>query len=155
MIEYGYIENGFLRSKIIEPYIERRLNAQNEVITRTVSIEEQIAMLSPEWKPVDAIDESKTICNEENYTIRIEPYDNGDRISYRYVKSVDNYKLRSDIDALKNELAATDYQVIKCYEASLTGEDLPYDIVALHASRNEIRARINEIQTTQINFTSL
>ena len=155
MIEYGYIENGFLRSKIIEPYIEKSLNEKSEIITRTVSVEEQIAMLSPEWKPVDAIDESKTVCDEENYTIRVVPYDNGDRISYRYEKSVDNYKLRSDIDALKNELAATDYQVIKCYEASLTGEDLPYDIVALHASRNEIRARINEIQVTQINLTSL
>lgn len=155
MIEYGYIENGFLRSRILEPYTEKYLNEKGEYETRTVSVEEQIAMLSPEWKPVDMVDDSKLACDDENYVIHIEPYDNGDRISFRYVKAVDNFKLRTDIEALKQKLDATDYQVIKCYEASLVGEELPYDVQTLHSSRNAIRAKINEIQATQIKLTSL
>lgn len=155
MVEYGYIENGYLRSKILEPYTENRYDESGKRITRTVSIEEQIAALDPIYKPVDAVDFSKTQCDEENYTIQVEPYDNGDRISFRYVKAVDNFKLRADIEALKQELAATDYQVIKCYEASLVGEELPYDVQTLHTSRNAIRAKINDIQATQIRLTSL
>lgn len=155
MIEYGYIENGYLRSRILEPYTENFLNEKGERETRIVSVEEQMAMLSPEWKPVDMIDDSKLVCDDENYVMHIEPYDNGDRISYHYVKEVNNYKLRSEIEALKQELAATDYQVIKCYEASLVGEELPYDVQTLHTSRNAIRAKINDIQATQIKLTSL
>lgn len=155
MVEYGYIEDGFLRSRILEPYTENYLNEHGEVASRIVSIEEQIAHLSPEWKPVVAINESKLVCDEENYIMRVVPYDAGDHIDYNYIKTVDNYKMKADIEALKNELAETDYQVIKCYEASLVGEELPYDMKMLHTSRNAIRARINEIQATQINLTSL
>lgn len=155
MKEYGYIEDGYLRSRILEPYIERLQTATGEIETRTVSVEEQIKQLSSEYKPVDAVDESLMVCDDDNYTIRLVPYDNGDKISYRYEKVVNNYKLNADIEALKAELAETDYQVIKCYEASLVGEELPYDMKMLHTSRNAIRARINEIQATQINLTSL
>lgn len=155
MKEYGYIEDGYLRSRILEPYIERLQTEPGEIETRTVSVEEQIKQLSSEYKPVDAVDESLMVCDDDNYTIRLVPYDNGDKISYRYEKVVNNYKLNADIEALKAELAETDYQVIKCYEASLVGEELPYDMKMLHTSRNAIRARINEIQATQINLTSL
>lgn len=155
MKEYGYIEDGYLRSRILEPYIERLQTETGEIETRTVSVEEQIKQLSSEYKPVDAVDESLMVCDDANYTIRLVPYDNGDKISYRYEKVVNNYKLNADIEALKAELAETDYQVIKCYEASLVGEELPYDMKMLHTSRNAIRARINEIQATQINLTSL
>lgn len=155
MKEYGYIEDGYLRSRILEPYIERLQTETSEIETRTVSVEEQIKQLSSEYKPVDAVDESLMVCDDDNYTIRLVPYDNGDKISYRYEKVVNNYKLNADIEALKAELAETDYQVIKCYEASLVGEELPYDMKMLHTSRNAIRARINEIQATQINLTSL
>lgn len=150
MVEYGYIEDGFLRSRILEPYTENYLDEEGNTQSRIVSIEAQVAKLSPQWKPVVAVDESRLVCNEENYTIRIVPYDAGDRIDYHYVKVVDNYKIKADIEALKTELAATDYQVIKCYEASLAGEPLPYDIQALHTSRNAIRAQINSIEATQI-----
>ncbi len=155
MKEYGYIEDGYLRSRILEPYIERLQTETGEIETRTVSVEEQIKQLSSEYKPVDAVDESLMVCDDDNYTIRLVPYDNGDKISYRYEKVVNNYKLNADIEALKAELAETDYQVIKCCEASLVGEELPYDMKMLHTSRNAIRARINEIQATQINLTSL
>lgn len=50
------------------------------------------------------------------------------------------------IAELKAELAATDYKIIKCSEAQLVGEILPYDVAALHAERQALRDRINELQ---------
>ena len=53
-----------------------------------------------------------------------------------------------EIESLKRELLETDYMVIKCYESSLIGEELPYDISSLHASRQKIRDQINFLQKT-------
>lgn len=135
MAMYGYMENGFLRARDVE-----QGQAQN---------------LSSEWKPVDEIDESKTISDDEDYTIRLVPYDNGNRISFKYEKVVNTTKIQGEIDAIKAELSETDYQVIKCYEASLVGEELPYDIKALHEDRNEKRAQINALETKLTNLMAL
>ena len=135
MAMYGYMENGFLRARDVE-----QGQAQN---------------LSSEWKPVDDIDESKTISDDDNYTIRLVPYDNGNRISFNYEKVVNTTKIQGEIDAIKAELSETDYQVIKCYEASLVGEELPYDIKALHEDRNEKRAQINALETNLTNLMAL
>lgn len=135
MAMYGYMENGFLRARDVE-----QGQAQN---------------LSSEWKPVDEIDESKTISDDEDYTIRLVPYDNGNRISFKYEKVVNTTKIQGEIDAIKTELSETDYQVIKCYEASLVGEELPYDIKALHEDRNEKRAQINALETNLTNLMAL
>lgn len=49
---------------------------------------------------------------------------------------------------LRRSLSDTDYKVIKCMEAYLCGEELPYDIEALHAERNAQRSEINELEGT-------
>ena len=54
--------------------------------------------------------------------------------------------IEEKIAALKAELESTDYKIIKCSEASLVGEELPYDIVALHAERQALRNQINELE---------
>ena len=46
----------------------------------------------------------------------------------------------------KRQLAADDYKIIKCIEASLCGEELPYDIQDLHADRQILRAQINALE---------
>lgn len=43
-------------------------------------------------------------------------------------------------------LTDSDYKIIKCMEAYLCGEALPYDIVSLHKERNEQRALINDLE---------
>jgi len=48
--------------------------------------------------------------------------------------------------ALKDQLAQGDYKIIKCAEAQLTGEPMPYDITTLVAERNAMRAEINELE---------
>ena len=155
MAIYGYMENGFLRARSLEPYMERYTDENGKQQQRVVSVAEQAEKLSAEWKPVDDIDESKTISEDEDYTIRLVPYDAGSRISYKYEKVVNTTKIQGEIDSLKTDLSETDYQVIKCYEASLVGEELPYDIQALHKERDLKRAQINTLETNLINLTSL
>ena len=50
------------------------------------------------------------------------------------------------IAGLKDELEATDYQIIKCSEYQLAGMELPYDLAALHAQRQGLRDQINELE---------
>lgn len=47
---------------------------------------------------------------------------------------------------LKRELESTDYKIIKCSECQLLGLELPYDIIGLHAERQTIRDKINELE---------
>lgn len=51
-------------------------------------------------------------------------------------------------DRAMSELGSGDYKVIKCMEAFLCGEPLPYDIAALHAERQTLRDIINQSNTT-------
>lgn len=147
MIEYGYINNGgYLVSRFIEEQVEKYKDTDGEIKTRVISIEMQTEKLAQHgWKPVDPIDESAMQC-ADGYTVRITPYDAGDRIAYRYETVFDTQKVRRDIQALKDKLSGSDYKVIKCYEASLTGGEMPYDVAAIHAERQTIRDRINELE---------
>ena len=54
--------------------------------------------------------------------------------------------LKVEISNLKDQLAATDYKVIKCAEYSLAKLDSPYNIEELHAERQELRDKINALE---------
>jgi hypothetical protein len=54
--------------------------------------------------------------------------------------------VKIQIKALEEKIASTDYQIIKCYEYSLAGLELPYDIQELHNSREAIRKQIRELE---------
>lgn len=146
MEEYGYIENGYLRSKFLEPIAEIIKDESGNPITRIITIQQQIEMLGEQWKPVDTIDESKRFC-EDGYIIRLIPFDAGDHISYEYKKIFDTQKYKKEINDLKQQLSDSDYKVSKCYEASLLGEQMPYDVQVLHTERQGARDRINELES--------
>ena len=55
-------------------------------------------------------------------------------------------EIQSQTDVLKAQLSSSDYKVIKCMEAQLAGEEMPYDIEAIHAERQVIRDKINELE---------
>ncbi len=60
-------------------------------------------------------------------------------------------ELRQEVINLEASLSANtseigDYKIIKCYEATLTGSDAPYDIKELTAKRQAVRDKINEIE---------
>lgn len=53
--------------------------------------------------------------------------------------------MEQQIRNLECDLTASDYKIIKCYEYSLIGEELPYDIEQLHIERQAIRDEINRL----------
>lgn len=146
MTEYGYIEDGYLRAMELTPKIYNRKQPDGTVASVEVSIEEQIEQLPDFWKPVEPIDETEMVSDDEDYIIVPIPYDAGDCIKYRYERKFDTQKIRKQIQDLKDNLAATDYRVTKCYEASLLGDTLPYDIEHLHTQRQSMRDKINKLE---------
>ena len=54
--------------------------------------------------------------------------------------------ISEQIASIKNQLSSTDYKIIKCSEAQLLGKELPYDIAPLHAERQALRDKINELE---------
>lgn len=52
----------------------------------------------------------------------------------------------SEIIDLKDNLCSSDYKIIKCMEAFLCNEELPYNINDLHIERNNLRAKINNLE---------
>lgn len=151
---FGYIENGILFTKEIEPIVTKRKIADDIIETITISEEEQIANLSSEWKKVDEIDKSK-IKTDDGYVIRVTPFDNGESISFKYDKVIDTTKRKKEIAKLKQQLSDSDYQVTKCYEASLIGDVLPYDIGELHKNRQSIRDKINELENELLEILNI
>lgn len=147
MKEYGIInENGFLQTKMLQERNEQYKDINGVLRSRTITIEEQEATVKQiGWKPVDLIDNAK-LKADYGFVVRIRPIDKVDRISFEYEQVVDAKWKQRKIDTLKSELAAGDYKITKCYEASLLGEPLPYDIKELHAARQSIRDKISELE---------
>lgn len=87
--------------------------------------------------------ELAVFCNKNGLIIE----DKGD-----YLESVElpapspEEQKQAEIIRLKDELTATDYKIIKCSEYQLAGQILPYDIAELHATRQALRDRINELE---------
>lgn len=146
MTEYGYIENGILFSRFIEPIVRNYIDEFGRPQTETISVEAQVEELSPVWKPVDLIDEAKMESGDDGFVVIPKPYDAGDHIAYRYERRRDVQSVKDEIQALKDSLSESDYKITKCYEASLLGTELPYDIAELHAQRQAERDKINELE---------
>lgn len=62
------------------------------------------------------------------------------------VNTLEALKTKFIIEDLKKQIAASDYKVIKCHEYALCSLELPYDVKALHAERQALRDKINELE---------
>jgi hypothetical protein len=71
--------------------------------------------------------------------------ENGD-FEYVYTPIFSQIKVNKSIITLKQQLSDTDYKVIKNMEAQLVNVELPYDSVVLHAERQALRDKINELE---------
>lgn len=101
------------------------------------------------------VDGFKIYVEEQPQTVRLSEFQSQE-LRYRdegfqivgYYKIIDNSpeRITAEIDRLKSELTATDYQVIKSYEYTLAGEQPPYDLEKLHSERQLLRNRINELE---------
>ncbi len=145
MVEYGYMEDGYLHAVQLSERNDVQKKEDGTIVSRVISVDEQVKNLDQKFKPIDRIDESKLQC-EEGYFVRVIPYDAGDRIAYKYETVFDAKAVQNQIQMLKDELTSSDYKVIKCYEASLIGGGMPYDVAAIHSERQSIRDRINELE---------
>ena len=72
--------------------------------------------------------------------------EHGKIVQYWEVK-VDSVYTQKKIYNLKEVLSSSDYKVIKCQEASLIGEQMPYDVDELHKERQSIRDEINRLES--------
>ena len=63
-----------------------------------------------------------------------------------YIKSLDKGKCEQEIITLKQQLADTDYKVVKNVEAQSCGLEPPYNPIELHNERQALRDRINELE---------
>lgn len=50
----------------------------------------------------------------------------------------------------KDMLKADDYKIIKCYEAQLLGEEMPYDFVNLIKQRKQLRLDIEDLEKRKL-----
>lgn len=53
----------------------------------------------------------------------------------------------AEIESLKAQLASTDYMVLKDWEAEKLGLPLPYTPEKIHAVKQPLRDRINELES--------
>ena len=123
---------------------------ENGVLVTTCAPEEDAdliaRLLSDGFKPYD---ESASQPQAEAFQAVVPIYhDTGERIVLKWeVEENSPEKVEAEIERLKAELTATDYQVIKSYEYALAGVPAAYDIEELHTSREQQRIRIRELET--------
>ena len=67
-------------------------------------------------------------------------------IKWKSKKEIETEKIMAKIEALKNQLDETDYMIIKASEYQLLGLEIPYDMESLHAERQTVRDKINELE---------
>lgn len=145
-VTYGWFENGCLRTVVLEDRVQR-YEENGEVKEMIVSVEHYIEVAKKQGlKPVDMIDEEKMIPSKEDFIVVAEAVEEAEKISWAYTEKPDIRGLHKKIKALQDDLASTDYKVIKCYEANLVGEQPPYDVQNLHSSRQALRDKINSIE---------
>ena len=58
--------------------------------------------------------------------------------------------LEAELRDLKQELTNGDYKIIKCMEAYLVGDDMPYDYDALIAHRKNIRSNVEKVEMSMM-----
>lgn len=64
---------------------------------------------------------------------------------------IEREKCEAELRCLRSSLLANtseigDWKIVKCMEAKLLGEDLPYDLEVLNNQRQKVRDRINELE---------
>lgn len=145
-IEYGYMEGGTLVSRFFEEQRIYTNDKDGKQRLKVITVEEQVAALSEEWKPVERISDFMLESTNPYEVVIPVPYDAGTHIAYDYQKRFDVQQVKTEIQGLKDALTSSDYKVLKCYEASLLGHILPYDIEFLHEERQAQRDQINYLE---------
>ena len=146
-MKIGILKNGIFDVREINEYQSKMELPDGSISTVIVTVEAQLEeYASKGWKPVEEIDTSQLECSEKFFSTLVQPIDRGAIIGFTYEKRLDKRLVEREIERLKSELSASDYKVTKCYEASLMGDALPYDIASMHSERQTIRDKINQLE---------
>lgn len=99
-----------------------------------------------DYKPM----EEKRPTSVGQYERLVAHYEDADsKIIVTYTLETDPDAVNRDIRSLQEQLSATDYIIIKTYEAKLLSESQPYTDEELETTakqRKELRSKINELQ---------
>ena len=146
-MKIGRIKNNDFDVREITEYQTKMELPDGSVSAVIVTVEAQLEEYATKgWKPIEEIDTSQLECSEEFFSTQVLPIDKGNSIGFSYEKRLDKRLIERRIDELKTELSTSDYKVTKCYEASLMGDALPYDIASMHSERQTIRDKINQLE---------
>jgi len=121
-----------------------KINEDGCLSIREASEELANKLFKDGWKRIET-PACELICGE-NERIKAIPADAGGHITFTYEKVINKEGIQRKIDNLIKEVAATDYQARKCYEYSLVGKPLPYDIQKIHTESEEIREKIRALE---------
>lgn len=143
----GKFVDGHIRYQVLEEY-KREVRLENgKIVHETITVEQQFETLRKDgWKMVELFDESQMQNEQEFYSTTAIPIDNGETIGFAYHKSLDKRLVQREIERLKSCLSASDYKVVKCYEATMMKQNLPYDLNEICSERQSVRDRINELE---------
>lgn len=64
-----------------------------------------------------------------------------------YASCLSNDKIEHEIIKADNALRESDFKIIKSYEYSLVGKEVPYNIVELHEQRQPLREKIDALRS--------
>lgn len=67
-------------------------------------------------------------------------------IKWKTKQEIEIDKQKTEITTFKKQLEETDYQIIKSSEYQLLGLETPYNLEELHAERQALRDKINELE---------
>ena len=73
-------------------------------------------------------------------------------LGWEVYRTDEQEEYEKEIGQLKEELSTTDYRIIKCSEASLLGEELPYNASELHATTKALLTEALIAEATSKNW---
>lgn len=128
-------KNVFLKKAFYERFAKMR---ENNALRFLKLKSEGFMPLTPAEKPT-VIDSSKKA---------VDSYEVMDgRLVQMWIIVDDEQQLIKQIDEAKIKLETSDYKVLKCYEANMSGKQPPYDLDVLLKERQSYRDQINMLET--------
>ena len=94
---------------------------------------------------LDFVESEQPQCETGFHAVDSCVVENG-KVVQSWTIDIDPEAINKQIADLKQQLSESDYKITKCYECSLVGEVLPYDIKELHKERQTIRGEINRLE---------
>lgn len=120
----------------------------NDTFNVSANVEDEKTMsylLSLGYKPIQD-DGLPNEYNDETMEFAKHIQEEGGLYYYRYDIQTSKVKIEKKIDTIKQELANTDYKVIKNMEYQSVGIELEYDPQEIYNERQTLRDEINKLQ---------